>query len=489
TSSLDGSGISPAGKQGTPSLDGPETSPAGKNQLSPEEEKNRDLFEKMPIPRALAAMAVPTVISQLIVLIYNMADTFYIGRTNNPYMVAGAALILPIFNVCIAVANIAGTGGGTLIARLMGAKDPKSARRVASFSIWFSVFFALFFSVMTAVFMRQLLTFLGASPQTFDYARQYCTCVIVVGAVPTITAMTMGNLLRNVGCSRQAGLAISMGGILNIILDPLFMFVLLPPGHEILGAGIATALSNTITCTNFICLILRLHNPILHFSLREGLPVREHLASFFGVGIPAALGPFLFDLDYIFLDRLMAAHSDIALAAIGIVLKAERLPLNVGIGLCLGMVPLAAYNYSAGNLPRMQSVLRATRLTGIVIGLASIALYEFFAPNLIRIFIGDAATVALGSDFLRIRALATIMMFLSFIYVYYFQALGHGRVGLFLVVMRWLMINIPMLFLLDRLFGLYGLAWSQFVSDTIVALLSWMIYRLYSAKRIRQLQT
>lgn len=443
-----------------------------------EEEENRKLFEETPVPKALAAMAIPTVISQLIVLIYNMADTFYIGRTNNPYMVAGAALILPIFNVCIAVANIAGAGGGTLIARLLGADEPQNARRVASFSVWFSVFCGLFFAIMTAVFMTPLLTLLGASEQTFEFARQYCTCVIVLGGTPTIAAMTMGNLLRNVGLSKQAGFAISMGGIINIILDPLFMFVLLPPGREILGAGIATALSNTITCTYFVITILRLHSPILHFSLRDGAPSTAHLASFFGVGVPAALGPFLFDLDYIVLDRLMAAHSDIALAAIGIVFKVERLPLNVGIGLCLGMMPLAAYNYSAGNMPRMQAVLHAARNAGVAISIGSITLYEVFAPFLIRIFIGDPATVALGTGFLRIRALATIMMFLSFIYVHYFQALGQGRTALFLVVMRWLMINIPMLFLMDRIFGMYGLAWSQLVSDVIVAFLSWVIYRV-----------
>ncbi len=453
--------------------------------LELEEEKSRYLFEEMPVGEALAAMAVPTVISQMIVLIHNMADTFFIGRTNNPYMVAGAALILPIFNVCIAVSNIAGAGGGTLMARLMGADRPEKARRVASFSVWFSVFTGLLFAVLTGIFMHPLLTVLGASDQTYEFARQYCFTVIVIGAAPTITAMTMGNLLRNIGCSKQAGFAISMGGVINIILDPIFMFVLLPPGNEILGAGIATTLANTITCTYFIILIIRLNNPILHFSLLEGLPEAALMASFFGVGIPAAMGPFLFDLDYIVLDRLMASHSDIALAAIGIVLKVERLPLNVGIGLCLGMVPLAAYNFSARNLPRMDTVLRAARNAGIVISIASIALYELFAPYLIRIFIGEAATVALGSDFLRIRVLATIMMFLSFIYVYFFQALGRGRIALFLVVMRWLMINIPMLFLMDLLFGLYGLAWSQLVSDVIVAFLSWLIYRAYRKKHIQ----
>ena len=191
------------------------------------------------------------------------------------------------------------------------------------------------------------------------------------------------------------------------------------------------------------------------------------------------MGPFLFDLDYIVLDRLMASHSDIALAAIGIVLKAERMPLNIGIGICLGMVPLAAYNYSAKNIPRMQSVLRAARSSGIAISVACIILYEIFAPDLIRIFISDAATVALGTDFLRIRAPSTIMMFMSFIYVYFFQALGQGRQATLLIILRWLVINIPMLFILDYLFGMYGCAWSQFISDTMVAFLSWLVYYRY----------
>ena len=448
-------------------------------RLEQAEEKNRDLFERLPVPQALAAMAVPTVISQLIVLIYNMADTFYIGRTGNPYMVAGASLILPIFNICIAFSSIAGTGGGTQMSRLLGADRPADARSVASFSMLFSVGAGLLFSLLTLIFMRPLLVLLGASSETIGFAQQYCTCVIVIGAAPTILSMTMGNLLRNVGCSRQAGFVVSMGGILNIILDPLFMFVLLPPGNEILGAGIATALSNCTTCLVFLVMIYRLHNPILQLSIPKHLPSVDLLIPFFGVGLPASLGPFLFDLDYMVIDRLMSQHSDIALAAIGIVLKVERFPLNVGIGLCLGMVPLAAYNYSAGNLKRMDDILKFARKTGVIISLVSIVLYELFAPQLMRVFISDPATVALGTDFLRIRALATIMMFLSFIYVHFFQAVGSGRNALLLIVMRWLMINIPMLFLMNWLFGIYGVAWSQLVSDIIVAILSYLVFHRY----------
>ena len=449
-----------------------------------EENENRHLFEEMPVPKAVMTMAVPTIVAQLIILVYNMADTFFIGRTDNPFMVAGASLILPIFNVTIAVANIAGVGGGTLVARLLGRGEPEEAKKVASFSMRFSALGGLSFSLLMAIFMTPLLKMLGASEETFSFARQYCSCVICFGAVPTVLSMTMGNLLRNVGCAKQAGLGVSLGGIVNILLDPLFMFVLLPRGHEILGAGIATALSNFLVCCYMLVVILRLKSPVLTLSQRVGLPRRAQLASFFAVGLPAAAGPFLFDLDYIVIDRLMASYSDRALAAVGIVLKAERLPLNAGVGLCLGMTPLAAYNYSAGNLQRMDGVLRFTRRTGVGIALVSIALYELFAPGLIRLFLNDAVTVAYGSQFLRIRALATIVMFLSFIYVHFFQAVGRGGCALGLVVLRWAVVNIPMLFLLNAIFGMIGIVWAQLVSDCLVALFSALFYRRFRRRTV-----
>ena len=447
-----------------------------------EKEKNRIIFEQMSVPKALAQMAIPVIISQLVILIYNMADTFYLGRTNNPMMVAGASLILPLYNVCIAVANIAGTGGGTLIARLLGLGRTEDARKVSSFSFYFAILGAVFFAVVTIAFIRPLLTLLGASSETFEYAKQYAMCVIVFGAVPTIMGITLANLLRNSGKSKIAGFGTSMGGILNIILDPIFMFVILPEGKETLGAGIATALSNVIVCTFFIIVIIRMKSEILSLSPRNKLPDKEEIKSFFSVGIPAALGPFLFDIDYMVLDKLAASYSDIALAAIGIVLKVERFPLNVGIGLCLGMVPLAAYNYSSGNHDRMKETVKVTRNTGFLVAVISIALYEIYAPSILKIFIADASTVEIGTKFLRIRALATIMMFGSFIYVHFFQAVGKGTISLALTVLRWLVFNIPMLFILNKLMGMYGIVWSQFICDTCVAIISFVVYLRFMKK-------
>ena len=438
---------------------------------------SKEIFETLPVPRAVKEMALPTIFSQLIVLIYNMADTFYLGRTNNPYMVGGASLILPVFNICLSLTGLTGIGGGALISRLLGEERENEAKKVSAFCFYLSVGVSAIFALSMFVFMKPILVLLGASDNTFQYAKQYAFCVIVLGGIPTVLSNVMANLIRSVGASKQAGLGITMGGMINIVLDPLFMFVLLPKGSEILGVGIATLLSNCIACTYFFCVIYRLRKrSVISLRMKEGMPERKSIGSIFNVGIPSAVATLLFDIDYVVIDKLMTAYDDIALAAIGIVLKAERLPLNVGIGICQGMMPLVAYNYSSKNHERMYGIIKFSRKLGIIVGVFSIALYEIFARGIMRIFIPDPQTVLLGTGFLRIRCLATPLMFMSFFTVYVFQGFGKGNKSLFLGVMRWAVFNIPMLFLLNHFLGMYGIVWSQVCADILTVALSFYVY-------------
>lgn len=444
------------------------------------EKNNKAVFETMPVPRALFTLAVPTIIGQLVVLVYSLADTFYMGRTNNPLMVAGASLILPVYNICISIAGLAGTGGGTLISRLLGAGKEEQAGKVSAFSFWLSLGAALFFSVAAFLFMKPLLMVLGASGDTYEYARQYAFCVIVLGAVPTVLSVAMSNLLRSVSCARQAGFGVSMGGVINIFLDPLFMFVLFPRGMETAAAGIATMLSNVIVCIYYLAVIFRMQKrTVLTFSLKVGMPETESIRSIFAVGIPACIATLLFDLAYVVIDKLATGYGDIPLAAVGIVLKAERLPLNVGIGLCQGMMPIAAYNYSSGNYKRMKEVVSLSRIVGLVIAAVSILLYEMFAVQILRFFINDSQTIGIGANFLRVRCLATPFMFMSFHLVNLFQAVGKGERALFLAVVRWAVFNIPMLFLFNAVFGMYGIVCTQMVADICTVAVSFWVYHRF----------
>ena len=437
-----------------------------------------DVFDHLPVPKALGKMILPAITSQLIVLIYNMADTFFVGQTANPYMVAGTSLILPVFNITLCLAGLSGIGGGSLISRLLGQKREDEARRVSAFSLQLGLGISALFALAIGLGMEPVLTLLGAGENTFAYARQYALCVIVIGGVPTVLSNVLSNLIRSIGHSKEASAGIILGGLLNIALDPLFMFVLLPKGNEVLGAGIATCLSNCVACIFFLVVVLRMgRGAVITFSPRAGRPERASVAAVFAVGVPSAVTTFLFDLDYILIDKLMVSYHDLALAAVGIVLKVERFPLNVGIGICQGMMPLVAYSYAAGNKKRMDDTIRLSLQLGLGIAAVSIVLYEIFAVQFSHLFIPDAETVALAAQFLRIRVLATPLMFLSFFTVHLFQAFGKGRVSLFLGTTRWLVFNIPMLFVLNALVGMFGVVWAQVAADSLTVLLSFFVYR------------
>ena len=440
-------------------------------------EETREIFETRPVPRALAKMAIPTIVSQLITLVYNVADTWFIGQTNNPYMVAASSLVLTVFLMTTSIANLFGVGGGSLVVRLLGRNDGEEAEKVASLSLVMATAASLAFSILCFIFMNPLLRLLGASDNTIGFARQYLMFVVVIGCFPTVLANTMSSMVRNIGYSREAGFGLGMGGILNVILDPIFMFVIFPDGYQVVGAAVATMLSNVITLIYFIFVYKKLAGETVLTLPRSIEKIRrESMGSLFSVGIPAAMSLLLFDLCNIVINRLASGHGDIELAAIGIVLKAERLPLNIGIGICLGMTPLVAYNYASKNHKRMKDFFRTARLAGLIVSVLCVVFYRICAPYIIGAFIEDAATVRFGTQFLQSRCFATPFMFLSFHMVHFMQAVDRGKVSFLLAVIRQLCLNIPILFLLNIFFGMNGIVWTQLTADIINVVISYVIY-------------
>lgn len=447
---------------------------------------NRVLFEVMPVPKALALLAIPTIISQLITLVYNLADAYFVGRTGNTYMIAAVSLVYPLFSMTAALSNLFGVGGSSLISRLLGMKQEEQARRVCVFSLYAEIGVSLLFSLMCLCFINPLLDILGASPESREYAKQYMVLVVVLGTVPTTLSTTMAHLLRSVGYAKNASFGLSMGAVFNIILDPLFMFVLLPQGQEVIGAALATLISNVIAAIYFVFMMGVLQKKtILSLSPKVGMPEKANIGAILSVGLPSALTALLYDMTNVFLNALMAGHGDHQLAALGIVLKAERLPLNVGMGLCHGMLPLVAYNYSAQNKRRMSEVIQTTRMVGVAISGFSILLYEIFAGSIIAIFInsltGDfadvTATISYGITFLRRRCLAAPFAFMNFHITYSLQAIGDGKNTLFLAALRQCILYIPIIFLMNSLLGANGLVWTQTVTDIITLVIAFFVFQ------------
>lgn len=442
--------------------------------------ENRELFESMPVSKALARLAAPTIVSQLITMVYNLADTLFIGSTKDPYKVAAATLAYTLFFILNALSNLFGIGGGSLISRLLGDGKPEEAKGVCSFSFYGSALTALVYCAVCLMFMEPLLGLLGASEFTYGYAASYTFWVVVIGGLPAMLSLTMSHLLRSEGYARQAGFGLGMGGVLNILLDPLFMFVLLPEGMEVTGAAVATMLSNVAAVIYFAVVYFRLRGTtVLSLSPRRITAGARHVGVIFAVGFPSAIGNLLSCVANMVINKLASGYGDIAVAALGIVKKIEMLPMNVGMGLCQGMLPLVAYNYASKNFARMKEAVKKASLSGMGFALLCVLVFELFAQTSIRIFIDDAQTVSMGAVFLRINCLATPLMICNFHISFMFQAVGKGPQSLLLSSCRTGLVHIPMLYVMNALAGLNGLAWTQVISDGVTLALALLLYRRF----------
>lgn len=427
----------------------------------------------MPVPKAVATLAIPTVISQAVTMIYNLADTFFIGQIGDPYMVAAVSLVSPWFNLLTALGNLFGIGGSSLISRMLGAHNHGDIRFVSAFSIWGGAAATLVFSAATYFQRDVLLDFLGASRQTMEYAESYMFWVVVLGGAPTVVSLVLGHLLRSEGFARQASAGMMFGGVLNVALDPLLIFVI---RMDVTGAAVATALSNTASVIFFSVQYFRLGekaavslNPIF-FTIRFVRPV-------FSVGLASALATALGNMSNMVMVRLAAGYGDIPVAAYGIVKRIDQVSLNVCMGLCQGFMPLVGYNYASGNYRRMRDVSVFSWKTALVISACFITCFAVFAHGIMHLFIPEIRTSTLGASFLRIACLAVPLTSINFLISYTLQAMGKGAKSAILTFSRQGLLNIPLLIIMNITIGLYGMIWTQLAVEVIMLPVSFLMYR------------
>lgn len=430
------------------------------------------LFEEMWVPKAVATLAIPTVISQVVTMIYNLADTFFIGQIGDPTMVAAVSLVSPWFNLLTALGNLFGIGGSSLISRMLGGGNHRDIKGVAAFSIWGGAMVTLLFSLGSYLFRTPLLGFLGASPDTYGYAREYLFWVVVLGGVPTMVSLTMGHLLRSEGHAKQASAGMMFGGILNVVLDPVLIFGF----HlDVAGAAIATALSNAASVAFFAVEYLRLGEKTA-VSLHPKYFTFRFTGPIFSVGLASALATALGNASNMVMVRLASAYGDIPVAAYGIVKRIDQFPLNVSMGLCQGFMPLVGYNFASQNYQRMRRVSVFSWKVALVMSACFVACFAVFAPQILHLFIPEPQTSTLGAEFLRIACLAVPLTSVNFLISYTLQAMGKGIQSAALTFSRQGLLNIPLLILMDVIFGLYGMIWTQLVVEVIMLPVSLGMY-------------
>ncbi|MGN0641988.1 MAG: MATE family efflux transporter [Huintestinicola sp.] len=428
-----------------------------------------ELFERKPIPAAVMTLCVPTIISSLVMVIYNLADTYFVGMLGSAVENSAVTLAAPLLLAFNAVTNLFGVGSSSMMSRALGQKDYDTIRRSSAFGFYCSLIFGVIISAGYSAFKTPILSVLGADSLTVSATAEYLKWTTSFGAVPAILNIVMAYMVRSEGSSLHASVGTMSGCLLNIILDPFFI---LPQflGMGAAGAGLATFISNCVACVYFfVFLYIKRGKTFVCISPKMFRPDRRIVKDVCGVGIPAAVQNLLNVTGMTVLNNFTAAFGSSAIAAMGVAQKINMIPLYIALGFSQGIMPLVSYNYSSGNAERMKKSI--TFSAAIAIGFMAVVtvFYYLLSDSLVAMFIKNSEVVEYGSAFLHGMCLGLPFLCMDFLAVGVFQACGMGGRSLVFAIMRKIILEIPALYVLNRLFPLYGLAYAQFTAEVILA--------------------
>lgn len=431
------------------------------------------LMGNASVSTAVRMMAVPSVISSLVTVFYNMADTFFVGQTGDALEVAAVSLTNPCFVLLMAVANMLGMGAAALASVALGAGEGATAKKITSFSFWASLLFGMVFCLVFLLFSQPLLLFLGANTGTLEKAAGYLRW-IAPGAFFCIWSVTASFVVRSMGFSTEAMVGNMIGTVLNIILDPVFISGL----HQgAAGAAVATSLSNGAASLYYIWFFLK-KCPAASLSLHDFTLAPSISLRVMNTGLPTGMFSALMSLATILMNQIMTEWGNAAVAAMGIVFKANMFVSFIQMGIANGVQPLLGYAYGAGNRKRFLSIERFTIKILLAVGIAATALYLGFARQIITVFIEDSHVITLGVPMLIAYTVSGPFIGLFFLAMDCLQSTAHPMPATLLSVLRNGLLLIPLMFLLKALFGFYGVISAQAVTDYLSIALSLFLWHL-----------
>lgn len=427
-----------------------------------------ELFESMPIPKAVITLSVPSVISSLVMVIYSLADTFFVGMMNDPVQNAAVTLAAPLLLAFNAVNNLFGIGSSSMMSRALGRKDYDTVYRSSAFGFYASLICSLLFSLLYGVLQSPILVMLGANAETMQATADYLFWTVLLGSAPSILNVVLAYLVRAEGSSLHASIGTMCGCLLNIVLDPIFI---LPWGLNLgaAGAGCATCLSNTVACLYFFVLLF-VKRGKTYVCIKPSMfrPSKQIVKGVCGVGIPASIQNLLNVTGMTILNNFTSAYGSDPVAAMGIAQRVNMVPFQIAMGFSQGIMPLISYNYTSGNIKRMKKTFMFTAKISLGFILAVMLMFMFAAEPIISMFMKNESIVAYGAAFQRGFCFALPFLCIDFLALGVFQSCGMGMKSFIFAVVRKIVLEIPALFVLNWLFPLYGLAYAQFVAELIL---------------------
>lgn len=428
-----------------------------------------DLFENMKISKAVAKLSVPTVFACLVMVIYNLVDTFFVGMLNDPDETTAVTLVAPVILLFNMVNNLFGVGTGSLMSRALGSRDYETVKRTSAFGIYAAALSGVIFSIVSICFRDPILELLGSYAADRSATIGYMEWTVMFGAAPAILNVVMAYMVRSEGSSLHATIGTVSGCVINMILDPFFI---LPFGLNMgaAGAGCATFIANCVATLYFVLYILKNRGKtFVSLNIREAIPSKEILKEVLGVGVPSAIQNILNVTGMTILNNKMAIYGTEAVSAIGIAHKLAMIPMYVSMGIGQGIMPLIGYNFSSGNRNRIKQTIRFTVAVSAGIVLILIASAIVFPGAIISAFMENAPVIEYGAAFLRALCCATPFLALDFLAVGIFQACGFGKYAFYFAIARKVVLEIPAIFILDYLYPMYGIPYSQLCAEIVLS--------------------
>lgn len=446
-------------------------------------EKREKIFSSYPIPKAVAALALPCVLSNIVNVIYNMADTYFVSLMEDTNATAAVSITMPVFLFFVAFGNIFGVGGSAYISRSLGAGKRERVKQISSFCVFSSIGAGVLLLSLILIFINPLVSGLGASAGAVsEYSRDYLK-YIALGGPLIVTSITASNLIRGEGAAKESMIGMMIGTVTNIILDPVMILIF---DMGVGGAAIATVIGNLASVVYYAFYLIR-GNSILSCNPKRFYAGNRIASNVIPIGVPAAINNILMSLSNIILNNLMKDYGEAAVAALGIAMKVNMLIVFVQMGMGMGIQPLIGYSFGAKNIKRLKGTIKFTILCTVIFGTILSVLYFIFTSSIINLFNGenDPLVTEYGVKILRALIITGPFIGIMFAFNFAFQGMGKPVPSLVLSLGRQGLIFLPVVIIMNRIFAFDGIIYAQPAADLICVVLSAIMFAVIVSKQKR----
>lgn len=424
--------------------------------------ENQNMLEKGSFSKLFMNMCVPTIVIMLVMVVYNMTDTYFIGKTNDPYKIAAISLCAPVFSILSGLGTLLGSGGCTIISILLGQKNMNKIKNVTSFCFYGAILLGIFFSILLLLNLDWIAVQIGANTDTLTYVKDYLKIVACFAPILLFTNIFM-NLIRADGAAKQSLISNMLGTLVNVILDPILILVF----HlDVAGAAIATVIGNLVSAMYILYYVLK-KQKCFSLSIKDFTLKKETIFPVLTLGLPLACSTILMACSTMFMNQILMSYGTLVVAANGVSSKANMLISMILMGICTGLQPAISFNYGANNLKRMHEIIKKIGILVVGIGCVLTIGCFIFQEQFVYLFIQNKEVVSLAQKMLVASILSGPIYGLYQLETTYLQSTQKAFSSTVLSLLNKGLVYVPVMILLNLNFGLFGIFYTVPITDTI----------------------